>query len=127
MSCHGCCCSPAMLLPFFITPTMPLQAGSCEFVCNFPTSPVFSHHSLFQLNCYSIHDAAHQPSVDKVNKHCHPMLASHSRVERAMMESFPLFFYFHHTIPHFFSYIPFSIKLLSCWPCRPPILSRQGK
>ena len=80
---------------------MPLQVSDGEFICDCypPPFPMFSHGSLFKLNCYSVHDAAHLPSADKVNKS--PLLPSHaheSRGEGGDGEfSSPFYFPYHHS------------------------------
>ncbi len=109
--------------------TIPLQACDSKFVCDcYPPAPflMFSHSSLFQLECYSISDAPHQLSPDKVIRAhcCHHILMSH--VERAVMVSFLLFF-ISPTIPSFLQQLLFSIKLQFWWPCRLPSLSQKGR
>ena len=94
-SCCGRHCSPATPLPLFNTPATPLPSRpqpchsstpqqrhskpvmvSLSVVFNSPPIPFFSHWSLFQLNCYSVHCAACFPSVEMANKS--PPLPSHA-------------------------------------------------
>ena len=86
---------------------------------------MFSRDSFFQLNCYSVLDAAHPPSVDKANKN--PLLPSHARElqERAVMVCFPLLFIppLHHSKLFFTAFFQ-----LNCYSVghasRPPSVSK---
>jgi hypothetical protein len=73
-----------------------------------PPFPMLSHHSLFQLNCYSIHGAAPPPSANKTNKSLPLPSPFASHVEKAATMSFPLLL-----IPPFSHRISFQIY---CYP-----------
>ena len=79
---------------------------------------MFSHSSLFQFNCYSIHCAARFPSVAMRlrARFCHTTLMS--CVEKEVVVSFPLDLF--PPIQNFFSQLLFPIKLLSHQQCRLP-------
>jgi hypothetical protein len=65
---------------------------SLSVIVILPPFPTFSHGSHFQLNCYSIHDAAHYPqSTRQIRARCCQRTLA-SRVERRVMVSFPVLF-----------------------------------
>jgi hypothetical protein len=76
---------------------------------------MFSHGSLFQLNCIpSMMQLTHPQSTRQIRaRHCHPTLVSH--LERRVMVSFPVLFIFPPPFETFFHSFFFQ---LNCYPAR---------
>jgi hypothetical protein len=100
---------------------------SLSVIVILPPFSTFSHGRHFQLNCYSIHDAAHYPqSTRQIRAHCcHRTLAS--RVERRVMVSFPVLFIFppHHSKHFLTASFSNEIAILSAMPAAFPQSARQ--